>query len=145
MSAVLNQYQPVPVSNVISILGHPYAPPVLLDRRGRKVVFQARMADGSCVSAEGDEAPYGLVLHRTITCMDAKGAPRRPFYKWTVSEPTTGARVAAGVTRAAALQALAERVAHHGDEKAFTEVLADCVRQVLAQTPLTLVANESGT
>lgn len=145
MSGILSHFQPAPVSNVISILGHPYAPPVLADRRGRKVAFQARMADGSCVPAEGDEAPYGLVLHRTIACMDANGAPRRPFYRWTVSEPKTGARVAAGVTRAAALQALAERVALHGDEKAFTAVLADCIRHVLTETPLTLVANESGT
>lgn len=131
------------MSNVVSILGHPFTLPVIVDRRGRKVAFRARMADGSCVPTEGDEAPYGLVLHRTIICMDANGVLKRPFHRWTISEPTTGTRVAAGVTRADALHNLAERVAHHGNEKGFTSLLAQCVRQMVAMTPLTLVTNET--
>lgn len=139
----MSRFPAVPVSNVVSILGHPFTLPVIVDRRGRKVAFRARMADGSCVPTEGDEAPYGLVLHRTIICMDANGVLKRPFHRWTISEPTTGTRVAAGVTRADALHNLAERVAHHGNEKGFTSLLAQCVRQMVAMTPLTLVTNET--
>ena len=116
------------MGDVVSILGHRYAPPRYADRRGRRVQFLALMEDGSRVAASGHLAPFGLVIHRTVV---AGPDARVPYNRWGISEPRTGARVAAGWTRQAALDALAGRVAHHGGESAFEAVLQACVENLL--------------
>ncbi|NNM65030.1 MAG: hypothetical protein HKL99_10530 [Burkholderiales bacterium] len=115
------------MGDVVSIRGSAYVEPRFKYRRGRRVEFEACLATGRRRKVIGTEAPFGLVLHRTLV-PDAASTEWFGLAKtWTISEPQTGCRVAEGVTRQAALDALAARVAYSGGEAAFTYALAQAL------------------
>lgn len=110
------------MGTVSSLRGCGYVLPSYKDRRTRGRAFDAALNDGRRVPLNGTEAPFGLVLHRTLG-EGVKG--------WTISEPRTGYRVAGGDTRQMALDALAQLVAFEGGDAAFRSVLERAVTAIL--------------
>jgi hypothetical protein len=105
-------------AQVISILGARFVLPHYRDHRGPPATFRAMLIDDGSILVSGTGTVFGLVLHRSVESpVTVSQIYRRAT--WTISEPTTGCRVATGWTRQQALDALAERVAYLGGEDAF--------------------------
>ena len=113
------------MGSVYSLRGGGYVLPSYKDRGGHGVRFEATLKAGTRVPVSGFEAPLGLVLHRALG-YSARG--------WTISEPSSGCRVAAGRTRQEALDALAQLVAYEGGEVPFRASLKSAVSVLLQAT-----------
>ena len=82
------------------------------------------------VTVLGEPAPYGLVVHPRVQRRHGKTLP--DFYTdWTISEPTTGFKVAGGRSRDEALTNLAIKVEVMGGPERFQASVRAGIEEVM--------------
>lgn len=111
------------------------------DRRGRKITFCApSKANGTVVDIVGEQTVFGFVIHYTIGLKKEDYRRHTIWDKWSISEPTSGARIVYGASRGDALSNLAWLVALHGGAERFEEIVLNWVKALHAKNTASAVS-----
>lgn len=121
--------------NVISLFtGAPLGDvPEYEDRRRRPVLVKIPLRTGETLEVHGEPTVFDFIIHYTIGLREADRRRHCGWNKWSITEPTTGLRIAHGASRGDALFDLAWSVALHGGAESFEALVGQAIKKHFEQ------------